>query len=204
MIISPWPKAILTLFVCVLVPVYWVEYGPANFLWASHIALLLTVVALWTENRLLPSMMAVAVLLPEIGWTIDFDVRLVLGPEGLPTRGTQYMFNPEIGLFVRVLALFHVLLPGILVWLLSRLGYDRRALLYQTLLAWVVLPITYVVTDASANVNWVYGFGHEPQTWVPGPVFVAFLMAAFPLAIYLPTHLLLSRLLAGGCPVVSS
>ena len=31
-----------TLFVCSLVPVYWRYYGPANFLWFSDLALLIT------------------------------------------------------------------------------------------------------------------------------------------------------------------
>ncbi len=46
-----------------LVPVYWLHHGPANFLWACDIALLVTVAALWRASRLLASMMAVAVLL---------------------------------------------------------------------------------------------------------------------------------------------
>jgi len=33
-------KVVYTLFVCALVPIYWREYGPANFLWFSDIALL--------------------------------------------------------------------------------------------------------------------------------------------------------------------
>ena len=46
-----------TLFLCVLVPVYWVKWGPKNFLWFSDIALLTTGVALWLESSLLASMM---------------------------------------------------------------------------------------------------------------------------------------------------
>ena len=187
-----------TLFVCVLVPLYWVEYGPENFLWGSDIALFVTLLALWTENRLLAGMMAVAVLLPELAWSIDFVFRLIFGPEAAPTLGTQYMFNSEIPLLVRGLSLFHIVLPLLLVWLVYRLGYQRQALLYQTLLAWIGLPITYVVTDPSANINWVYGFGHEPQTWMPGPLFLVLLMVFVPSGIYLPTHLLLSKLFAGA------
>jgi len=47
-------KVIYTLYVCVLVPIYWRQYGPANFLWFSDIALLALVPALWLENALLP------------------------------------------------------------------------------------------------------------------------------------------------------
>ena len=63
----------------IVMPVYWLEYGPANFLWASDIALLVTTVALWQENRFLISMMAVGVLLPELFWNIDFFARLIAG-----------------------------------------------------------------------------------------------------------------------------
>jgi hypothetical protein len=51
MMLSAWIKIPYTIFVCVLVPVYWVERGPANFLWLSDIALLAIVSALWMENR---------------------------------------------------------------------------------------------------------------------------------------------------------
>jgi hypothetical protein len=36
-----WIKLFITLFLCVLVPVYWRNFGPANFLWGSDIALFL-------------------------------------------------------------------------------------------------------------------------------------------------------------------
>ncbi len=198
MIISLWIKVTYTLFVCVLMPVYWVEFGPKHFLWGSDIALFMTLVALWTENRLLLSMMAVAVLLPELVWGIDFVFRLVFGPESAPLRGTRYMFNSEIPLLVRGLSLFHIGLPVLLVWLVYRLGYQRQALLYQTALAWIILPVTYAVTDPSANINWVYGFGREPQTWMSGHLFLVLLMVIIPLGLYLPAHLLLSKLFAGA------
>lgn len=59
-------KISYTLFVAGLVPVYWVHYGPAHFLWASDIALLAIVAALWRASRFIASAMAVAVLLPEL------------------------------------------------------------------------------------------------------------------------------------------
>jgi hypothetical protein len=197
-IISLWIKVTYTLFVCVLVPLYWVEYGPENFLWGSDIALFVTLLALWTENRLLISMMAVAILLPELAWSVDFIFRLIFGPNAVPTLGTRYMFNLEIPLLLRGLSLFHIVLPLLLVWLVYLLGYQRQALLYQTLLTWIGLPLTYVVTDPSANINWVYGFGREPQAWMPDPLFLVLLMVFIPLGFYLPTHLLLSKLFAGA------
>jgi hypothetical protein len=43
-LIPLWLKIAYTLFVCILVQVYWRQYGPANFLWFSDIALLVTVI----------------------------------------------------------------------------------------------------------------------------------------------------------------
>jgi hypothetical protein len=74
-----WIKIAYTLFVCVLVPVYVRHYGPANFLWFSDVALLVMVPALWIESRLVASMMALAVVLPELAWNLDFFGRLLTG-----------------------------------------------------------------------------------------------------------------------------
>ena len=163
-----WLKIVYTLFVAVLVPIYWRQYGPANFLWFSDVALLMMVPALWLENALLVSMMALSVLLLELVWNIDFWVRLATGKSLIAL--SAYMFDPKIPLFIRGLSLFHIALPILLVWLMSRLGYDRRAWLWQTLVALVVLPLSYLVTNPRENINWVYGFGEKPQTILPRAV----------------------------------
>jgi len=191
-----WLKISYTLFVAVLVPVYWARYGLVNFLWACDIALLVTVVALWRESRLLASMMAVAVLLPELLWNLDFFLRLIAGRDVIGLDATGYMFNPQQPLPVRLLSLFHVFLPLLLLWLVWRLGYQARAGLATTVLCWLVLPLSYLFTEPALNINWVYGWGDAPQTWLPGPVYVALLMLVLPLGVYLPTHLVLKRLFA--------
>ena len=186
-----WLKIAYTLFVCLIVPVYWRHYGPANFLWFSDIALLMTVPALWLESSLLASMMALAVALPELAWNVDFFVRLSTGVSSLGL--SAYMFDRSIPLLVRGLSLFHVGLPLLLFLMVHRLGYDKRALIAQTLVAIVVLPLSYFFSDPRENVNWVYGFGEKPQTRVPALWFLALLIVMFPLAIYLPTHFVLDK-----------
>jgi hypothetical protein len=136
-------------------------------------------------------MMAVAVTLPELAWNVDFFVRLTSGAWFMGLSG--YMFDRNIPLFIRALSLFHVGLPPVLVWMLYRLGYDKRAFLAQTLVAAIVLPLSYLFGDPQQNINWVYGFSERPQTRVPALWFLAFLMLMFPLAIYLPTHLVLDK-----------
>ena len=191
MLLPLWLKIAYTLFICILVPVYWKQYGPGNFLWFSDIALFVTAAALWLESSLLASMMAVSIGVLESIWIIDFLIGLIAGTSVIGL--SAYMFDSKIPLSIRALSLFHVVLPGLLLWLLYRLGYDRRALLAQTLLAWIVLPLSYFLTKPSDNVNWVYGFG-SPQKWMPAPLYLVLLMLAFPLVLYLPTHLLLKRL----------
>src|SRR5438445_7643322 len=148
-------KLVYTFFVAVLIPVYWRTYGPGNFLWFSDLALFLPLAAVWLESPLLASMQAVSVGLLELVWVADFVVRLVFRIElvGL----TRYMFDPKFPLPVRGLSLFHIGLPILLMGLVYRLGYDPRAWLMQTLLAWVVLPVCYLLTRPADNVNWVFG-----------------------------------------------
>ena len=189
-LIPPWIKIVYTLFLCVLVPVYWVHWGPKNFLWFSDIALLTTAVALWLESPLLISMMAVAVALPELAWNADFFGRLVIGRHLLGL--SAYMFDARKPVYLRALSLFHVALPIVLLWAVRRLGYDRRAWVSQTVVALVVLPVTYALTAPGDNVNWVYGPGSRPQTWIGPRTYLALLMLLFPVVIYLPAHLLLS------------
>jgi hypothetical protein len=179
-------KIAYTLFLAVLVPAYWAHYGPRNFLWFSDIALLGAGAALWLESPLLASMMMLAVLLPECAWNLDFFGRLLTGHRMFGM--SAYMFERERPRFIRALSLFHVPLPVGLVWLVHRLGYDRRAWLGQSVLALVVLPVTYWLTDPAENVNWVHGLG-APQRDLPPRLYLALLIVAFALVLYLPPHL---------------
>jgi hypothetical protein len=185
-----WPKILYTVFLAVIVPAYWVKNGPANFLWFSDIALLVTGAALWLESSLLASAMALGVFLPEGLWNVSYFGRLLTGAR-LSTLA-DYMFDARKSRFMRGLSLLlHVAMPAALVWMLIRLGYDSRALVLQTVLAWVVLPVTYAVTDPAKNINWVFGLGHPPRRRLSPRLYLLVLMIGFPLLVYVPTHFLL-------------
>jgi hypothetical protein len=191
MLIPSWLKAGQTAFVGVLVPVYWRQYGPGNFLWFSDIALLTSVPALWAESSLLASTQAVGVLVPESLWLADFASGLVVrkSPLGL----ASYMFDRRLPRFVRALSLFHLWLTPILVFIVSRVGYDRRALKYQSAATAVILVASWRFTRPEDNVNWVYSRREMRSPRARG-AFVMVLIAAIPLAFHLPAHLLLKRL----------
>lgn len=192
-LIPLWIKLAYTVFVLITVAVYAFNYPLANFLWFSDITLLGTVAALWLESGLLASMMALAVLLPDLLWNVSFFARLATG-KGIPGL-TDYMFDPANPRYVRAFSLFHVFMPVLLVWMVARLGYPPQALPAQTLLCWTVLALTYRLTDPQLNVNWVFGLGGKPQKRFPPLAYLGLLMVGFPVLVYLPTHLLLQWLL---------
>jgi len=148
--------------------------------------------ALWLENALLASIMAVAVVFFEALWNADFFLRLATGKSLIGL--SAYMFDSTIPLFIRSLSCFHIVLPMLLLWTVHRLGYDQRAFVGQTVVALLILPLSYLVSNPQENVNWVYGLGQKPQTMLPAPLFVILLMLLFPLIVYLPTHLLFARI----------
>ena len=194
--IALWLKLAYTAMVLVIVPVYARMWGWRNFLWFSDIALIALAVALWLESALIASMMALAVLLPEVFWNIAFFSRLLTGRR--VSSLADYMFDATKPRFLRALSLFHVVLPPLLIWLVYRLGYDHRAFVWQTLLAWLVLPVTYaVVRPQDENINWVRGLGAR-QTRIPPRAFLALLMLGFPACLYLPTHYALRTLFGRG------
>jgi hypothetical protein len=194
-----------TLFVAVLIPCYWRTYSPWNFLYFCDVALLVTLVAIWTESRFLVSLEAVSILLPQTVWLIDFAVRAC---GGHLLGMTDYMFNPSIPPFIRALSLFHGWLPILLVYLLSRLGYDTRAFIWQSVIGVGLLLVCFFLAprpppppdrpNMAVNVNYVWGpDDRHPQTWMPPGVYLALLCAVSVFGIYLPTHLVLRKVFAG-------
>jgi hypothetical protein len=189
-------KLLYTLFVCVLVPAYWRQYGPANFLWFSDLALLIGLAALWLENPLLASMQTVSVLLLELLWTLEFLVGLITGKQILGLA--EYMFKSDKPLWLRSLSLFHIPLPIILVWQVCCFGYETRSWIVQTTFFWVVMPACFFFTQPGENINWVFGPGNQAQKKVPGWLYLIFLLIGVPAFIYLPTHFLLRALMPGA------
>ncbi len=191
-----------TAFLCVLIPIYLHTYGPTNFLWFCDAALLLTVTGMWLESPLLISMCAVGILLPQCLWLVDFGVNL-LGFHFLNL--TSYMFDHQLPLFTRGLSLFHGWLPLLLVWLLFRLGYDKRALSCWTGLAAVLVLVCYYFTPPAGtypanpnipiNINYLYGFNdRQPQHWINQNLYVILWLGVLWLVAFLPTHLALRNI----------
>jgi hypothetical protein len=194
-------KLIYTAFVLVMVPVYLRAYGPTNFLYFCDVAAFLTLAGIWLENAFLISMCGVGILLPQALWLLDFGGQL-LGFHGLGM--TAYMFDHNLSLFTRGLSLYHGWLPLLLVWLLARLGYDKRALPAWSALAVPLVLISYFFLppagahlpnpNTPVNVDYVYGFNNQvPQHWMNQNLYVVLWIAVLCLLVFLPTHLVLGK-----------
>lgn len=202
--IPPSVRWIYTAFMAVLVPVYWSKYGPTNFLYFCDVALFLTLAGIWLESGLLCSMAAVGILLPQAVWCVDFVCQFA----GHRLTGmTAYMFDSQRSLFLRGLSFFHGWLPFLLVYLVRKLGYDRRGWLGWTALAWGLCLIAYFFLPPAGpefagklvpnNVNYVWGMDDvTPQSWMPAPLYLACWMAALCALVYTPTHWFLRKAFA--------
>jgi hypothetical protein len=181
-------KILQTLFVCILVPVYWWYYGPQNFLWISDTALIVGTLALWLDSSLLASVEALSVFVFELAWAVDILLRLIAGNRFLTL--SAYMFKAEIPLRIRLLSLFHVWMPWLLLWMVMRFGYDGRALVVQTIVWWIVVLASYFVSTRQENMNLVFGVAGVGK-YISPVVYLAIIMVVVPLGIYLPTHFFL-------------
>ncbi|MEM6470955.1 MAG: hypothetical protein AAF802_15460 [Planctomycetota bacterium] len=200
--IPNWLKWAFTGFMAVLVPFYWYSYGPTNFLYFCDIALFFALIGLWTERSIWASMAAVGITVPQLLWQVDFLSSLI----GYPLVGmTAYMFDPNIPLFARALSFFHFWLPILLIYLVWKQGYDRRAFFGWTAVAWVAMLVAFFFLPAPGdvlafenqprNVNYVFGLdGDTTQTWMSPISWLGLMLIGLPVVFYAPTHWILRRL----------
>lgn len=184
-----WLKLAWTAWVIVWAPLYWKHYGSQNFLYFCDLGNLLIVLGLWLESRLILSWQAVGLLVFQTLYTIDLIAAFVF--EKHPFGGTEYMFDPAIPLWARMLGLYHLVVPVLLLWTVMRLGYDPNALKYQIVTTCIVVPINFFWRP-EYNVNFARGIGHE-QHLIPGWLYLLGYPAVAALLVYWPTHSLLQR-----------
>ncbi|PMR68190.1 hypothetical protein [Halomonas heilongjiangensis] len=184
-----WLKLAFTAWILGWAPTFAVLLGTQNYFWLCNLANFLILVGLWREHRLLLSMQWLAVALVGSLWAVDVGTAWLTGVH--PIGGTEYMFDPGQPPLTRMMSLYHLILPPVAGFAIWRLGYDRRALLWQTALTWVVVPLTYVATDPERNINWVHGPFGQPQDSLDPLVYLAGLTLLWPVAVYLPVHLLM-------------
>src|ERR1700751_2372067 len=183
-----WLKVGWTLWLAVWAPLYWRQYGAQNFLFFCDLGNVLIGIGLWFESSLIFSWVACGLLLFQSLYTIDLAGAVLSGHHVI--GGTEYMFDPHLPFLIRLLSLFHLVTPPLLLWAIWKLGYDRRGWKLQTLTCWVLGPINYFWRPEH-NVNWARGIFFVEQHAMPGPVYLVGYLLVVPLVVYYPTHLAL-------------
>jgi hypothetical protein len=185
-----WLKILWTVWVVIWAPLYRQHYGAQNLLYFCDLGNFFIAMALWLESPLLFSWQATGLLLFQSLYTIDLTGAVLTGRHII--GGTEYMFDNQVPLFLRLLSLFHVVTPPMLLWAIQRLGYDKRGWKYQTLTAWVVVPINFFWRPEQ-DVNWARGPFFREQRMLPGLLYLFLYLILVPLLVYWPTHLALRR-----------
>ena len=184
-------KIVLQLFLLILIPAYWYNYGFANFLWLSDVGLFLTYIGLVYKSRLVMSMAFVGVFLYETTWFIDFVYHLMFGKSIFNI--VDYMFDPDLAIWLRGLSLFHLATPCIWLYYAKKWGYEPKALYYFVVLYWLDLLAVYFFTVPADNINWVFmPYFYNWQAFPP-LLWLILLMLLIPVLMFLPTHYLAMR-----------
>lgn len=188
-----WVRWACVLWLVVWIPAYWKFWGPANFLHVCDIAVLLACAGIWFSDALLISSQAIASLFADTVWCLDVLWRVAFGKHLF--GGTEYLWDARFPLWVRMLSLFHVALPLLLLWALRRTGYDRRGWILQSAIAAPIL-VAARFADPAKNINYAFRDPLFHRAWGPAPVHLAVMWLGFVVITYLPLHLLLARLYA--------
>jgi hypothetical protein len=178
-------------WMAVWLPAYVWVWGWANLLHLCDVAVILSCIGLWCRSPLLLSSQAVSSLLAGLVWCLDAGWRLAMGRHLV--GGTEYMWDARYPLSVRLLSLFHVGLPVVLLWTLRKVGYDRRGLAAQSVIAAVLLVVSRFFPP-NLNLNYAYQDPLLHRAWGPAPVHLVAILIGMVALLYLPTHLLLGRL----------
>jgi len=186
-----WVKWVALVWLLFWFPTYWHVWGPQNFLQMCDIAVILTCVGMWANSSLLISSQAVSALLVCAAWALDAAWRLFLRHHLM--GGTEYLFDASVPLWIRLLSLYHLVLPALLLWLLYRMGYDKRGWALQSAIALPVF-IASRFTLPQKNMNFAFADSFFHRQWGPAPVHLLVIWLFMVFVVYMPTHLLLERI----------
>lgn len=185
-----WIRCVALVWLVFWFSVYWRGWGPLNFLHLCDIAEILACIGFIADSPLLISSQAVASLLVDAAWALDAGWTVVFGRHLI--GGTEYLFDPSHALWVRLLSLFHLALPVLLLWAVNRLGYDRRGFPLQLAIALPVF-IASRFAPAAQNINYAFTDPFFHRSFGPASLHIAVIFLFMLLVPYLPTHLALKR-----------
>ena len=193
---SPGLRIAALAWLAVYLPSYAFAYGLRNFLFLCNLGILLTAVAIWRGDRLLLSSQAVAAPVIGLAWTLDAGWRVATGAHLF--GGTEYMWDPQYPLFTRLLSLYHVGWPILVVVLVVRHGFDRRGWPLQAAIAGAVLVVCRLFTPPVENINFAFVDPIFGRAFEPAALHLAIVLASLAGVAYGATHFALRAAASEG------
>lgn len=181
-----WLKLLYSAFFFITLYVNVSHYGPSNFLWLCHFALVLLFFGMLFEKKIILSMMALTSIPFYISWAFLFFIDLF---SEISFESVAYMFDSSLPILLRGISLFHIVLPFFIIYILSKIGYDSKAFYYQSIVGLIILLLTYL-DSPKMNINWIHGIG-TPQNIIHPLLYLVFLIFGLIFLVYFPTHLIL-------------
>ncbi len=181
------------MWMVVYVPAYALAYPATNFLFLCNLGVTLTALAIFVGNRLVVSSQAVAAPIIGLVWALDAGTRVTTG--SFLFGGTAYMWDPQYPLFTRLLSLYHLGWPVLVVWCLVQTGYDRRGWALQSGIAGSGIVLARLATDPAENVNFAFRDPFWGQQLGPPVLHLVIVVGAMSVVAYGMTHVILIRAL---------
>jgi hypothetical protein len=172
-------------WLAVYLPAYTAAYGLLNFLFLCNLGVIVTCLGVWAGSPLLISSQGVAALPICAAWCLDAGYRLLTGDHLFGF--TAYMWDPRFPLFTRLLSLYHVAWPLVLVHALRRLGYDPHGYPLQVAIAAVGIGAARL-TAPGLNINFAHAEPFFGASLGPAPVHLAIVLGVLSLIVYGATH----------------
>jgi hypothetical protein len=176
-------------------PTYWHFWGPTNVLFLCDIAVILSSVGFVIQSPLLLSSQAVSLTVVSLFWTLDVCWHLLFGRNLI--GGTDYMFDERYPLWLRLISLYHIVLPVLLIWALSRRGYDRRGFRLQCAIA-AIAVLGARGANSGLNINFAFVAPFFHRQLGPAPVHLTLTFLAIATFLYLPPHLIFRKVFSSS------
>jgi hypothetical protein len=183
-------------WLAVYVPSYAIAYGWLNFLFLCNLGVMITAAALLAGSRLLLSSQAIAAPVIGLAWALDAGTKVLTGD--FLYGATAYMWDSQYPLFTRLLSLYHLAWPLLLLWLVARHGYDRRGWPLQTAIAGCAMVAARLISVPEKNVNFAFRDPFFDASWGAAPLHVAAMLLGLAGIAYGLTHWLLARRFDGA------
>jgi len=190
----PFPRLrwLALLWLAVYLPTYAVAYGLENFLFLCNLGVVVTAVGIWMGSPLLISSQGVAALPICAAWLVDAGARVLTGAHLFGF--TAYMWDPQYPLFARLLSLYHLAWPLLLLYAMRRQGYDARGYPLQVAIAATAL-VASRLTEPALNINFAWAEPFFGARLGPAPVHLGVVLGVLSLLVYGATHRTLQALL---------